>query len=491
MIGFVGFQSLSHLAMRFLPALLGSALRASIIFAIVCAVTSLMKNTPPRPRHPLWLSALLSHPVILTLLLLGPYLYLETPGLPLGPSGDPGSFYALLLQPAGAARTPYTLVQPADAACSGPWLAGSGVSWWWLAGLLAWLAGAWLSYARVILGRLRLRYLKSALRPCADWEADLHNEASLLRRTARRTRILSSPHSRVPFTCGLFRPLIVLPEDRPVWTHERLRAVLHHELGHVRRDDVATQELARVVCSLFWFVPFVWMAYNSLYLEREKACDVGVVLRGVERRRYAACLLEAARASRDPVHLPGLVFPRQRKRILEERIRSIVRGGGTVMKNGKSALVLTVAASCVVVLASCVHVQRPLKAEEGWARLVGTWVNHEYQGDCTGNYVEQMIIKPGFVGEGWNRVTDTACSGAWTAKVKKTWTDWRGNTYCQYFFRYPGYPVTGAALMRVDRSGKVLELNSRTSQESGTYPEVIDPRATAQKSWYYFIYYRE
>jgi hypothetical protein len=45
--------------------------------------------------------------------------------------------------------------------------------------------------------------------------------------------------------------------------------------------------------------------------------------------------------------------------------------------------------------------------------------------------------------------------------------------------------------MRVDRSGKVLELNSRTSQESGTYPEVIDPRATAQKSWYYFIYYRE
>jgi beta-lactamase regulating signal transducer with metallopeptidase domain len=493
MIGFVGLQSLSHLAMRLLPALLGSALRASMVFALVCTVTNLMKNTPPRPRHLLWLSALLSYPVILVLLLLGPYVYLEAQGVPAPGSAGFTAVYRLILQPIRGAPTALSLTRIAPSTSAPPASDGSALAGWRTTVLLVWVAGAWLSYSRVIVGKVRLRSLKSAAGAAdAAWETMLRRDVTELHGVLRNTRILTSSHSHVPFTCGLFRPLIVLPKERRVWSQERLRAVLHHELSHVRRRDLITQEVARVVCSLFWFVPFVWIAYRSLYLEQEKACDLGVVERGVERRRYAACLLEAARLSRDPVHLPGLVFPRRRKQILEERIRSIVIGGGMVMKSGKAALGLTAAAICVVALASCVHIQRPIAAEKAWERFAGTWVNQQYSPEgCNCPWVQKIVIRANRTGEDWTRTTDTDPTWLWKVEsIKKTWTDWRGRTYCQYFFRYPGRQG-GVGLLRVSRSGKVLELNSRSSLESGTYPEEIDPKATPEKSWYYFIYHRE
>jgi beta-lactamase regulating signal transducer with metallopeptidase domain len=121
----------------------------------------------------------------------------------------------------------------------------------------------------------------------------------------------------VPFTCRILKPVIVLPSSVGRWTEGRLRSEILHELRHIKRWDLLTRSTALMICSLFWFVPFVWTAYTHLYLEQEKACDRGVIDGGVERCENAECVIEAIRLSRETALFAGLSFSGGRKRILE------------------------------------------------------------------------------------------------------------------------------------------------------------------------------
>ena len=162
------------------------------------------------------------------------------------------------------------------------------------------------------------------------------------------------------------------------------------------------------------------------------------------------------------------------------------------MKSGKAALAVTAAAVSLIVLASCIQLQKPVPAEEAWARFVGTWENPGYSGQGPLDpKLQKLVIRADFTGEDWAQAVDARPTWSWrVANVIKSWTDWRGRTYCQYYGRCPGYQGY-AGLLRVSRSGRVLELNAGVSGETGTFPQEIDPRATLEGSSYYFIYYRE
>jgi ketosteroid isomerase-like protein len=79
-------------------------------------------------------------------------------------------------------------------------------------------------------------------------------------------------------------------------------------------------------------------------MEQEKACDAAVIESGVKRHAYAECILGAAQFCREPVLLAGLSFAGRRKRILKDRIQSIIRGGESMKKGvvlfGFAALLL-------------------------------------------------------------------------------------------------------------------------------------------------------
>ncbi len=98
-----------------------------------------------------------------------------------------------------------------------------------------------------------------------------------------------------PLTCGVLRPLILLPKNARDWDRGRLRAVLLHESAHVLRRDCLAKYVAQASRVLLWWNPLAWMIAARLNREQELACDDVVLSAGVPADFYADVLLDVAR----------------------------------------------------------------------------------------------------------------------------------------------------------------------------------------------------
>ncbi len=99
-----------------------------------------------------------------------------------------------------------------------------------------------------------------------------------------------------PGVFGIFRSVLLLPEGiAERLTPAQLRAILAHELCHVRRRDNLWAAAHMLVEALFWFHPLVWWVGARLVEERERACDEEVVAAGGEPEAYAEGILAACK----------------------------------------------------------------------------------------------------------------------------------------------------------------------------------------------------
>jgi beta-lactamase regulating signal transducer with metallopeptidase domain len=113
-------------------------------------------------------------------------------------------------------------------------------------------------------------------------------------------RIRISRRMPVPVCAGILRPRIVLPRSAAGWPRSRLRAVLLHEIGHLRRRDVLTGLVGELCRAAYWFLPFAWWNLRSMRFLREAACDDRVLRAGARPSGYAALLLRMSRTARRP-----------------------------------------------------------------------------------------------------------------------------------------------------------------------------------------------
>ena len=92
--------------------------------------------------------------------------------------------------------------------------------------------------------------------------------------------------------CGL-RTRLVLPTR--LWNtldRDARRAVLVHELAHVRRGDHVVCWVQAAIGAVYWWHPVVWWARRRLHDEAEASCDAWVTsLFPSDRRAYASALL--------------------------------------------------------------------------------------------------------------------------------------------------------------------------------------------------------
>jgi TonB family protein len=141
--------------------------------------------------------------------------------------------------------------------------------------------------------------------------------------------VLSSDTLAIPIATGIVTPAIVLPQSliQTLSEHD-LRCTVEHELAHVRRGDVASNAVARIVEALFFWNPWIHVAGRRLSHGREAACDDWVVGRTGEPRAYASCLAALARrlsAGSAPLLTPSVLRSRHAlvgriERLMGERL---------------------------------------------------------------------------------------------------------------------------------------------------------------------------
>ena len=106
-------------------------------------------------------------------------------------------------------------------------------------------------------------------------------------------RAVSSASILEPGVFGVIRPVLLLPDG--ILDHlspEQCKAVVAHELCHIRHRDNLIALVQMFVESVFWFYPLVWWIGKRIYSERERACDEEVLRLGNERRTYAQGILK-------------------------------------------------------------------------------------------------------------------------------------------------------------------------------------------------------
>jgi len=113
---------------------------------------------------------------------------------------------------------------------------------------------------------------------------------------AAPVKVMSAPTLLEPGVFGIFRPVLLLPEDiANRLTPAQLRAILAHELCHVRRRDNLAAALHMLVEAIFWFHPAVWWIGARMVEERERACDEEVLRLGNEPQEYAQGVLNVCK----------------------------------------------------------------------------------------------------------------------------------------------------------------------------------------------------
>ena len=171
--------------------------------------------------------------------------------------------------------------------------------------ILVVLAWAGLSVRRIV---RNARPLDSS-----DWKTPLFEIADRIG-LDEAPRLLQSSAAKMPFACGILTPTIVLPAESESWTLDRRRAVLLHELAHVRRHDLLGHTLGRLVCAVYWFHPLVWTAAKQLRSESERACDDLVLACGTRATDYAEHLLDIVTSVRgDSTPLVALAMARRKE----------------------------------------------------------------------------------------------------------------------------------------------------------------------------------
>ena len=191
---------------------------------------------------------------------------------------------------------------------------------WGTVMMAIYITGALALLAYLLAQRLVLRRLARRANEISDPEwTRLVAECAARVGVDRPVRLLRSRDVNVPAAFGMWRPAIVVPAVADLWTEDRRRAVLLHELAHVARRDCLTQTLASLACAIYWFHPGVWQAARRMRIERELACDDRVIAAGTEPRAYAGHLLEIAYAAGSD-GAPALALTMARPRQLEGRL---------------------------------------------------------------------------------------------------------------------------------------------------------------------------
>jgi Zn-dependent protease with chaperone function len=198
---------------------------------------------------------------------------------------------------------------------------------WPLAAVTALGAGV-AAVRAVVIGRRQRMLLAACRAPDPAVASGLTRCVAELSRTAglgRAPRVLVCPRGASACVLGVRRPTIVVSRELlAVLSAEELRAVLAHEVAHVRRRDHLLNWLGVVLRSALFYLPPWSVAWSTLADAREHHADRLAARYTGDPLALAAALVKVWRHAPAPAAAVGAVGMLARPGRLEARVRRLL-----------------------------------------------------------------------------------------------------------------------------------------------------------------------
>lgn len=311
---------------------LGVALKVTLVLGVAGLLAALLRGASAAARHLLW-SGALATALLIPLLSLSlpwklPVTLLSAPAA--APTTSPAEAPPAFVPPVAtdarridlpSSRVAGTVRRDAPVVTSRSTLSATATA------ALVWGGGVFLVLAQLLLGAFAIRRVVRRAEPleAPEWREPLEDLGGRLALPRLPTLLMASALP-MPFACGLVRSAIVMPRRAAEWDARRRRAVLCHELAHVRRFDVLMNAIGQVAAAAYWFHPLAWVALRRMRIESERACDDLVLRTGTRPSEYADHLLQIVSAARRQV-TPAVALPLAQPREFEGRVLAILARG--------------------------------------------------------------------------------------------------------------------------------------------------------------------
>ena len=174
-------------------------------------------------------------------------------------------------------------------------------------------------------------------------------------------QLRSSASVAVPMTVSAGEPVILFPDNWRAWDGMKLRAVLAHELAHIRRGDWLVTLGASLNRAVFWFNPLAWWLERHLSALAEQASDDAALGCVNDAPLYARTVLDFAAALQTGRRLNyGVAMARTAK--VSRRIDRILalRQPGPAIVSAKTWAAIAACALPLVYSVGALQVAQPL-----------------------------------------------------------------------------------------------------------------------------------
>ena len=166
-----------------------------------------------------------------------------------------------------------------------------------------------------------------------------------------KVSLLSSSVVDSPFTIGVIKPVIFIPEVE--MEADETEMICQHEMTHIKNHDILTKFLCLIIILLHWFNPFSYLVLHEFNILSEYCCDESIMsMRSKEERKKYARLLIHFATEHNPSSKTFWTksFFESSEKILERRVGVILE-----MKKKKSWVILLMAVMAVVFSAATVY----------------------------------------------------------------------------------------------------------------------------------------
>lgn len=129
---------------------------------------------------------------------------------------------------------------------------------------IIWITGICVHMVTIITGIIKLKKL-------THYKINSPLFVNCCKRLNVKADFYVSPHVNSPLSYGIIRPKVILPDIK--LKDKELEHIVIHELVHHKHKDILINFILCILNALYWFNPFIYIAFNRIRLDMEIYCD--------------------------------------------------------------------------------------------------------------------------------------------------------------------------------------------------------------------------